>query len=325
MEWLINSLPGLHANQIQEVTRWCWQAYYHFSGSTTRDIPYEILYCLELALKRWDDTASIMVATALRDDKEFYCIPITGVHTLVEQHTPGGPAPEETAETVFIALPRIYKNFPLFSLPLYHELGHFVERKHNIAGAINMLHPEDAIIDLPEMPEYIALFTSEKEKSKIRINYFCEIFSDIFAACFLGEAMANALEAISDADDKCTYSHPSTRVRVQIIRDFLAGTSPKIVGLFHWALNIKLGERNPGLTNFQVKPALAPYFDNHLPIPLKNDREVHGLLTAAWEYLEGKQNAKEKEVAEINDLVEKSIRSYAIQDKWHDASHQEAS
>lgn len=97
----------------------------YLEGSTTKDAPYEMEYCLKTVLPHWVKRESL-ITTALTPGQDFHFLPADPwafiTNTIVDFDT-GGFNPR----LVLVGVPRLYVHKPLYCIPLYHELGHFVD------------------------------------------------------------------------------------------------------------------------------------------------------------------------------------------------------
>lgn len=279
-----------------------WTATQYLSGSVSREVPYEIVYGLESALADWlPAQPKHIVTTAFLAEQNYLFMGVSDqFYPLVETEL----GITFTQRLVQVALPQLYKHLPINNSVLYHELGHFIDDHFGISGMM-------AILATPagqSIPPKLAIHTKE-------------FFADLFAACYVGDAISGMLDALApNAGD--TYSHPATSVRTLAIRDFLAGSQNQIVDLCNAAL---VARSHQPLQPRGTVPDVGVPFDNMRPCTLRSKSEVHGILPAALQYLKDKSQApnglwvhlSEGEITRvINDLVEKSIRNWMISEKW---------
>jgi len=282
-----------------------WTCHRYLQGSTTKEAPYELEYCMRHAIKDWLNDPCI-VTTALTDEKDFHLKPgdpWEWVTTTMDKFA--GTPPKE--KLIYIGVPRIYKHMSLFCAALYHELGHFVDISRNVSGTTMLTHPEST--PKPELQEAV-------------LNHRREHFADLFAACYVGPAIIDTLYAINPKAD-ISLSHPSTAKRIGIVQAFLNGEEIGALDMFQDAL------RNLGLpaleTRYQI-PSIDAAFDDIRPHVISSTKELHGIFAAGWSYL-GKiksgggpswaTGGGQLETTRIvNDLTEKSIRNASIRQMW---------
>jgi hypothetical protein len=277
----------------------------YLAGSTTKESPYEIEYCLQIALRKWTQRDCIIV-TALTDEKDFHFRP-SDPWAFVKAALPTFDTKGFDPLLVQLGVPRIYSHKPLYCIPLYHELGHFVD----VAGGASNL---SLLIQPPTSP-YDQLHRMEH-------------FADLFAACYVGRSSIRALEIIAPANPT-TPTHPSTVDRVSLVDDFLSGKQTGLIPLLQTCLqHLKL----PPLSIEFAVPSISQSFDDVRPYRIADNKELHGLFHAAWLYFENaldnrsapwiKTDSSDAEIeAVINDLTEKSIRNASIRERWASGTH----
>lgn len=275
-----------------------WRATKYLNGNTLNETPYEVVYSLSRALKDWT-TAPSAITTALLEDLQYHFDPLDPAHVirLVVDSV-------FDVELIQIALPKLYRHRPIYNVALYHELGHYLDKRFQIVSMSLLLRPQT---------------------DKSDPLYRREFFSDLIAASYTGRAIIRLLEHIApDAtDDK---EHPATSRRIRNIEDFLAGKSNEYIDIYQSAL---AGLSLAPLTVRYATPDVARCFDNMRPYAIKSEKELHGILDAGWEYLaraHQKDHSPWKELEEheidriINDLIEKSVRNWMITEKWRDGT-----
>lgn len=288
-----------------ELTLELWTATQYLSGSVSREVPYEIVYGLELALADWmPGQPKHIVTTAFLAEQNYLFMGVSDqFYPLVLSEL----GITFTQRLVQVALPQLYKHLPINNSVLYHELGHFIDGHFGISWMM-ALRSVPAGQPIPNEALYHAR----------------EHFADLFAACYVGEAICGMLEALAP-NVLATTTHPATATRTQAVRDFLSGQQNSIVDLCNVAL---VARSQPPLLVRGVLPDVATPFDNMRPCALTSKEEVHGVLPAALEYLKSKLIAPdglwthldEGDITRVtNDLVEKSIRNWMIVEKWNHA------
>lgn len=285
-----------------------WRTSKYFRGSISTEIPYEVEYALNIALEDWVPD-NCVITTALLDDKLSYHFNPVDAWKRINILLPDFEYTKFNGLLIQIALPRIYKHKPLYYIPLYHELGHFIDVNFGITQMTLISHPPDPA-----------------QNRQSEISYRQEFFADLFAACYVGEENYKLLKKLSPSSaSNHTPTHPSTNFRMQLALDFLSEKDNEIVNLFQDTLN-KLGL--PKLEKKYVIPDLSETFGNLRPYTIQNNQELHGILEAAWTFFDEAikkkllpwSNIEESDISKIiNDLTEKSIRNKVIQEKWKSA------
>ncbi len=290
-----------------------WRAIQYLDGSTTRLLPYEVVYCLEVALKEWVDE-KYLITTAIIQEMNFYFSAVPdSFYTAALAHC--GEAFEY--KLVRIALPDLYRHKPLFSTALYHELGHFIDSHRSISNLVVLQNQTLAIPNLnnchPNLREHM------------RDCHLREYFADLFAACYVGESVADFLDQFAP-NAKVSITHPATEDRIANIKALLSGKSTPIIDAFNAALAVL--NLAPLSVRFK-EPDIKAFFDFIRPCELKSDEELHGIFSAGWVYFRSVLHGANTEWANVpkdhiervvNDLIEKSIRNFMIERKWRGAS-----
>lgn len=287
-----------------------WSASRFLAGSISKEIPYEVAYSLELALKDWlpNPDRPYAITTALLDEPQYY---FRAINDQFYETVTAFLDVTFDVKLIQIALPRLYRHRPLYGVALYHELGHFIDIHFRITDFSLLLAP-------PTLPPENQALALDVERSWRR-----EYFADLFAAGYTGNAIGVFLENFAP-NSPASQSHPATVSRLESIALFLSGKTPPIVDLFEQSLN-KLGL--PELKIRHAKPEINAYLNNIRPYPIASEPELHGLLDAGWEYLrstQAKKNLPWNELGEektdriINDVIEKSIRNWMVKSRWQD-------
>lgn len=297
--------PAYDEEILRSFTEKVWTCHRYLQGSTTKEAPYEIEYCMRHAINEWLPGKCI-ITTALTDEKDFHLKPGDPwefVATAMDRYQ--GKLPEE--KLIFIGVPRIYKHMPLFCAALYHELGHFVDLARNVSGSTLLTHPQPKAT--PEVLELLLVHRREH-------------FADLFAACYVGPVIIDTLYAINP-NAEISLTHPSTEKRLGTIQSFLDGDKFEEMEMYQAALK-SLGL--PTLQSRYTVPPLEAAFDDIRPYAISNDEELHGMFAAGWSYLGKVKSGGGPNWATggghldatriVNDLVEKSIRNASIRDLW---------
>lgn len=298
-------------NEIGSITKF-------LAGSTSKRIPYEIVYSLRLGLNNWINKDAI-ITTAISPDfrSGFY---FQGVNQQFNILAKSYLNIDFNNELVQISLPQLYRHRPLYNIPLFHELGHFLDIHHQITSFTLMLDQNASLPNVDPKQFNPAILRV------IQTNYRMEYFADIYAASYIGKAYHHFLESFAPNHPAC-MTHPATTDRLALINKFLNKETDALIDLFNKAIK---GLNLPELKINFVEPNLADCFNNFRPYPLVSDAEVHGIFSAAWMYLE-KILAKPEGAWEllsedkiekiINNLVEKSIRNRMVVERWNNGSN----
>lgn len=296
--------PGHYSDPILRRFTWSiWKAYRYLQGSISREIPYELEFCLRKAVAGWLSRPCV-VTMALVDQKDFHFFPFDPWDNIKKTIT-GYKGAGFDALLIQVATPKLYKNKPLYNIPLFHELGHFVDSTLEIVK-MSMLQSPPAKGTDPDT----------------ELSHRQEYFADLFAAAYVGRANGEVLQEIA-GNHAASASHPATADRIALTQGFLAGKKEPRVDLFNNAL---AAQGAPPLSIKYKRPQITSCFDNIRPYKINGDEELYGIFEASWDYLIDVMNGKNSSWQGIdppdaetivNDLVEKSIRNASIISEWH--------
>jgi len=298
-------------NQLKHfITHQIWRATEFIAGSTTRLQPYESVYGLQCATREWLPQEPLIV-TALIQEPNFYFL---GVNPLFKNLASAGLGIAD--EIVQISLPEIYRQKPLYSIAVYHELGHYIDTNFSVSDTVLALNPQLA---LPGMTGPMS-----PEQQLMRRRHLREYFADLFAACYCGVAIKRFLEGFAP-DATASASHPESYQRWQVIQALVSGTQHFLVDAFNQALKAR---RLPPLSLRYERVNVSQQFKAIRPVTLSSIKQVYGIFDAAWEFLDSEaDNAQDPwnrmdpgEIERVvNDLVEKSIRNWMVRERWEHA------
>lgn len=275
-----------------------WKAVQFLSGSTINETPYEMVACLDKALGDWYSEKNSLT-TALLSEKGYFFLS-SDHQNILKRFFNDTLDIKLDLDLIQIALPKAFRNYPLYNIALYHELGHFIDIKFSI---INLLLLGDKGEGLSE-------------------NHLREHFADIFASCYTGSAVLWFLQHCY-GDSAANDSHPSTKDRILFVTDFLKGNDNPLINSMIECCDITT--RKALKTKFKL-PSIEEPFNDFRPVRINDEAELHGLFIAGWEFLRN-SSMREKnswkyynefEIFKIvNDLIEKSIRNYVMVEKWN--------
>lgn len=305
-------------NPIRDfMAREIWRGVQFLAGSAMRLQPFEAVYGLQAAAKDWL-AKDVLIITALIQEHNFF---FAGIHSWFREIAAKllGITLEE--DVVQVALPEIYRHKPLFSVALYHEFGHFIDRRFQVSANVELLFPD---LVLPSLSARLPAWTEESYQ-EARGRHLREYFADLFAASYTGGAYKRFLDDFAgDAD--ITASHPRTGDRIELITALADGRQHVVIEAFQTALRAR---RCPGLNRRYKLPPVEDAFDHMRTVTLESVPQVHGVLEAGWEYLDRAADRpaarwchiEEYDAERIaNDLVAKSIRNWMIREQWDHAA-----
>jgi hypothetical protein len=305
-------------NPIRDfMAREIWRGVQFLAGSAMRLQPFEAVYGLQAAAKDWLAKDALIITALIQEHNFFFA----GIHPWFREIAGKLLSIKLEEDVVQVALPEIYRHKPLFSVALYHEFGHFIDRRFQVSGNVELLYPE---LVLPSLSGKPPTWTEEKYQ-EARSSHLREYFADLFAASYTGGAYRRFLDDFA-ADADVTASHPRTGDRIEVIRALVDGRPHVLIDAFQTALRAR---RCPGLELRYELPSVGQAFDHMRTATLESVAQIHGVLEAGWEYLDRAADrpaerwcrVEEHDAERIaNDLVAKSIRNWMIRGQWDHAA-----
>jgi hypothetical protein len=295
---------------IDKIINYIWSSYNHLSGTTTKNIPYEMEYLLNKAISSWIKQPFIITMAVSNDKMAFYC---WNLNVLEEISTLIGSLNFKTIDLLIvqITMPSFYTKIPLYTIPMYHEIGHFIDNLYNISqtATLNALGQIDVI---PHMRIQNNLNVDTVS------NHMAEYFCDLFASCYIGDTISRFLNSIAPNFPNST-THPATMYRGEVIGDFLSGhiSNPIILNIQHTLVSLNLSQLSLAFVIPDIHTALSEVET----YKITNDLEAHGILVAYWNHIEADfgppiSRSFQENFHMNNDIIIKSIRNYSIRERW---------
>lgn len=267
-------------------------------------------FCLKKALDEWKKKECVITTSLSLDLYGAFHFRQADPWEIIQNILPSFDGKGFNPALILISLPRVYRSKPIFCIPLYHELGHFVDRHWGITTLAQVMIRQASLFGLSGMPP----------------GHWAEFFADLFATCYVGESSIRVLQTAAP-NNPTSATHPSTSDRVALMRAFLDGTPDPKIKVIQNAL-IRLGA--PVLAPRYLLPTISSAYDDLRTYVVQSVPEVHGLLASAWAYFEGalangfpwaRTPLHEGNIEKVvNDLTEKSIRNYSIRMMWQNAT-----
>lgn len=302
-----------------------WELTQFLTGSTTKQVPYEVVYAIERASAIWT-SSRLLVTTAIVQDSGFF---FQGGHESFFKVIETELEISIKSRPVQIALPYIYRHKPLFCVPLFHELGHYVDSANDIVGTTLLQSPAETGPELPGLPcaEKRAAMGSEEQKmwAKVAKRHRQEYFADLFSAAYVGQAAKGFLEQFCP-DNEVSFTHPSSADRFAMLDDFHHGRTNPIIEMFQNALATR---KLPKLERMFDAVDLTSSMGHVRPYQVESDRQLFGLFESGWQFLMTQWTSgyghwqhigMDERVDVANDLIEKAIRNRMIREAWNAAA-----
>lgn len=312
--------------------------------STTSTIPFELVNVLELALNDWSNTDEYLIVTSLINGiNEFSFDNSLTFFDLVYSEIDVLCSVKFKHRLVQINLPESTSKDYLANVVLYHELGHFVEKKYKISKhiyteLIQAYNKGLSDADKKTVLNYFPYFADAAYLAWLETNYdpynmfamhISEYFCDLFASQYIKDCSSIYLEYITLNETDYSATHPSTVVRVFLVNDFLYGKNNYLVNEFKRIVK--------SVTKVEMEIKLKEFtsdaFEKLVPVEIGDAKELHNLFVYGWKVWLADWNTIEKAAHIdfnlsrtnvyniINNLIEKSIGNYFIKEEWTKGKH----
>lgn len=331
-------LSKLDLPEIQETRsylKFIFNCLVFLRDSSLNSIPFEIVRCLNNAMQDWVQSDDFIIVTGLT--KDLYAFSFFLDYTRDDffyQSIKIKYGVEFKQKLVQINLPITLCKDYISTVPLYHELGHFIEKQYDVA-----LHAYGILLkpgiqkeqDIQKYFPYIDDMTfqadgkHERNRANMFYNHLMEYFCDLFAAQYIGTTSNVYLNSISTNNTLLSETHPSALNRESMVKDFLEGKVNLLIHIFNEILSTLVGkplQKRHSTINSDDFYKLIPFVAN-------NDEELHGIFDYGWriwlhnftpfEPMLGDANKIPggKIYQIINSLMEKSIGNYFITKEWN--------
>ncbi|SHL96220.1 hypothetical protein [Chryseobacterium polytrichastri] len=279
----------------------------YLDNSTLNVIPFEIISCLELALKDWIDDDNLILSTSLSNNfNDLYFSRNKEFFDHLNIFLSSKSLEQIKYRQIRISLPKILSRDYLATVSLYHELGHFIDAEYNISKRILSKISKSTII--------------ADEKSFL--NHTAEYFADLFAAQYISDASNQYLYDRTSYDND-SYTHPSTSKRITLVDDFLNMRPSSIIDDFKEIVEL-VGKKIE--LRFEEKTISNSNFYKFIPEILENDKQLHYIYKIGWGVWKDNTSTSFIDLPEkqkyqmLNNLIEKSISSYFLLKSWNNKS-----
>lgn len=303
-------------------------------GSTVSQIPFEIIKCLEVALKDWvDEHEDFIIVTSLVKEIDAFSfdtsLTFSDDYYIIIEKTYGI---KFQSRLIQINVPESLTRDYLANVVLYHELGHFIDKRFKISEILTRhlvsLEGKGAITPSlkASLDKYFPFLGSDpiRRFSDILENHFSEYFCDLFAAQYVESTLGGYLQYLTKGSNEWYYSHPSTVSRVELVNDFLNMNNNE---LLKFILDIIKKSSNREFI-IRSKEFSSSDFENLIPVEINSSPELHYLFVYGWNLWlsDWKEFQRVNEMAYplspnqiyeiINNLIEKSIGNYIVKTNW---------
>ncbi|RUA31625.1 MAG: hypothetical protein DSY77_12840 [Bacteroidetes bacterium] len=331
----------LDANQLEErsfIIQFFFDSVTFLDNSTLSNIPFEIVKCLELALKTWypkNDNDFIIVTSLIKNIKGFSFNPILSFYQLYYDIIEKNYGIKFKKKLIQINVPEYLVNDYLASVPLYHELGHFIDKYYNFSVILANDFSTDIhkLISDKDFVEFFPLLQTvrpnELKSDQVKRyleNQIAEYFCDIFASQYISDSLTIYLSFLAHKANS-SPTHPSTENRQIVIENFLNNEHNFVISkLRETVLNCTKNSLN---LEIRFRKFKNEDFKLLIPQEINSEAELHYLFKYGWDMWQSDwsdlsrsnnmtENLTSYEVYTIiNNLIEKAIGNYIVQNTWN--------
>ncbi|WP_291914873.1 hypothetical protein [Chitinophaga sp. CB10] len=305
-------------------------------SSTLNLIPYEIVECLRCAMVEWLQPGEnyIIVTSLINDIQGFSFDPRIAFNDPLYVSINKKYGLTFDNRLVQINIPKALSRDYLTAVVLYHELGHFIDNKYSISSALardlyrKYINNIFSALEINAINTYFPFLLqnyTHNDKVTLLSYHIAEYFCDLFGAQYINDCSNKYLDYLTENQNVFSDSHPSTINRSKVVKDFLDNTSNVIVDQIKNAVRQITGTKN---LDYRFTKLTGADFFNFLPITLKDEKELHGIFILGWDvWLDNWQTfstnmnmnsaiQRPQVYSIINNLIEKSISNYFINQKW---------
>lgn len=278
-----------------------------------KEVPKKLIKCLRLVRDEWLDEPNHFTIVFSNNSKSlmhYYTLPFDVGKLDDLNHVCSALHLEENYKhgLIHISQPRFFINDFLSSIPVYHEMGHFIDNIYGIS--------EHASNNLPN-----TLSKHLQIRGKERLNYIREHFANIFAAQYLSNSIIKKIDYSCLREDEKTsgnLTHPSIIDRISIVNTSLTNSGPdedfEIIDQLKESTKFKTGLKSgeKELLVRQVELKINP-FTSEKAVKLEKKSEVHTLFFEGWNSFNDSVSYKNKypeplkRLNKINLLINKTL------------------
>jgi len=319
------SLDDAAVYNKQEQLNFIFTSLEFLKDSTLNAIPFEVVSCLNLAMYDWVDKDEYIIVTSLNNNiNSFSYDPTLALQDFLYQSIATDYNITFNKRLVQINLPLILSKDYFSSVVLYHELGHFIDLKYGISEKI-ALH----IALLPQLEKnklvlYIPYINQiNVHNYQVLTPHIAEYFCDVFASQYIGSTSNYYLKYLTKNSNIYGNYHPATTNRITLVDNFISKNQDVLLDI----IQIFTRDSSKRLLQKRYDEISSEDFYKFIPAEISSASELHGVFNYGWnvylndwdafktlshvENLTGNQAYKI-----INNLIEKSIGNYFINEDW---------
>lgn len=241
--------------------------------SSSSEIPKHLIFCLNTVLDEWITQGSENYFVVISHNKSSHDFAIRAMDEAqmvkCNLYFEELFALNHRQSLIQISKPKFLFDDYLASVPVYHEMGHFIDKNYQIV--------RNLFLRTTFKPDKV------NGERKEMVNHYSEHFSDIFAAQYIGRSAIEPLTYISNNDKKSTFTHPSNAKRIEVVDAFLSGTgSAEAMEIVNDLKAITQERVSRELKIRNQKLAQDP-FQTLKPYKVSSLDQLHTLFLLGWE------------------------------------------
>lgn len=259
--------PGL-LNLTKHTLNLVFYGIQHLHYDNESEIPKRLIFCLNSVINDWitNGTEHYYVVISQNDKIDEFLMRALdeGQIDSLNKLYKGLFNCEYKQSLIQISKPKLLFDDFLGCTPVYHEVGHFIDKNYQIIKTL-FLKPE---------------FYGKNE------SHYGEFFADIFAAQYIGLSSIEPLNyiAFESLKDHTNPTHPSNEKRIDVVKAFLTGTGGveemEIVKALK-EVTIERCSRELKIRNREL--SVNPFLTLN-PVALNNAEEIHSLFLEGWNH-----------------------------------------
>lgn len=241
----------------------------HLHYKEEKNIPKKLINCLNYVLNDWivDGTKNYYILISHNNDVANYSLRAydQGDIKILDRAFKSFFNINYTQSLIQISKPKTLFNDYISSTPVYHELGHFIDKNYQITKSL--------------FRDSTFLASNPNEN----IMHYQEYFADIFASQYIGRSAIEPLNYIAfDSLNVDQASHPSNKKRINVLETFLQGSGAQMeMDIINNLKAITLARCGHELKIRNIKLDVDP-FDTLKPVLIKEPEKIHSLFSEGW-------------------------------------------
>jgi len=336
----ISKFSPLEIKQRFYVVFFLFKSLEFLNNSTSSSMPFEIVAVLEEALNDWIPTRDYIIVTSLINNNIGFSYDTSlMLMDFIYKEIEILYGIKFEKRLIQINVPNSTARDYLASVVLYHELGHFIDRKFEISRVLYIeilsaiLSGKLSAGEFNDIVKYFPYLANINLVKWFHANYFpgnkfenhiAEYLCDLFGSQYIGEYSNRYVSYLTCDEATDNVTHPSSINRSSFIMDFLTGNKKYLVEKYKQTVLL--------ITKEEIKSRAESFksedFENFLPVDIDRPQQLHFLFAYGWKVWLDDWNkmraynnlnfdlTQEKVYSIINGLIEKSIGNFIVRTEW---------